>query len=220
MAANNETLGRILDATLTTLARRGVRKLSMSDVSAEAGISRGTLYNYFSDKEDLLRAIADHVESVFEKVVIAAVNECPELDVRLHVVIEALIEVGRTHPEALQVLAVEPGFGIDFLRQIFPQFVAILNRLLSPALEMTSAVRKMGLTSGQLTEMILRIVMSAYLIPTNDLADVPRAIVALPYLHEAGLDTQSFDPHGNRDRHGDQRVQPNSRRLPWSGNAW
>jgi hypothetical protein len=78
----------------------------------------------------------------------------------------------------------------------------------------------MGLTSGQLTEMILRIVMSAYLIPTNDLADVPRAIVALPYLHEAGLDTQSSDPHGNRDPHGNHTAQPIGRRRPWSGSAW
>jgi hypothetical protein len=107
-----------------------------------------------------------------------------------------LVEVGRTHPEAVQVLALEPAFGISFLRQIFPQFVAILGRLLNPALELTPAVRTMGLTSGQLSEMILRIVMSAYLIPTNDLADVPRAIMALPYLHEAPLDAQLVGPRG------------------------
>ncbi|MDT5208222.1 MAG: hypothetical protein QOF67_637 [Mycobacterium sp.] len=214
MAANNETLRRILDATLTTLARRGVRKLSMSDVSAQAGISRGTLYHYFSDKEDLLRAIADHVQSVFEKAVITAVKRSPELDVRLQVVIEALIEVGRTHPEALQVVAIEPAFGIDFLRQIFPKFVAILEGLLTPALELTPAVRTMGLTSGQLTEMILRIVVSSYLIPASDLADVPRAIVALPYLHEARLDTQSADARGNH------KVLPIGRRRQCSGSTW
>jgi hypothetical protein len=54
----------------------------------------------------------------------------------------------------------------------------------------------MGLTSGQLSEMILRIVMSAYLIPTNDLADVPRVIMALPYLHEDRLDAQLARPRG------------------------
>jgi AcrR family transcriptional regulator len=196
MAANNEMLERILNATLTMLGRRGVRKLSMSDVSVEAGIARGTLYHYFSDKRDLLRAIAVHVESAFEEAVLTAVNKSPELDVRLEVVIEALVEVGRTHPEAVQVLALEPAFGISFLRQIFPRFVAILGRLLNPALELTPAVRTMGLTSGQLSEMILRIVMSAYLIPTNDLADVPRAIMVLPYLHEAPLDAQLVGPRG------------------------
>jgi AcrR family transcriptional regulator len=190
MTANNATVLRILDATLATLARRGARKLSMSDVSVQAGISRGTLYRYFTDKDDLLRAIAMHVESVFESAVITAVEKRRGLDVRLHVVMEALADVGRTHPEALQVLALEPAFGIDFLRQVFPQFLVILEQLLTPALELTPAVRAMGLTSGQLSEIILRIVMSAYLIPSSDLADVPRAIVALPYLHEAQLDTE------------------------------
>jgi hypothetical protein len=58
--------------------------------------------------------------------------------------------------------------------------------------------------------------MSAYLIPTNDLADVPRAIVALPYLRK---DTQSSDPHGNRDPHGNHIVQPIGHRRPGSGSA-
>jgi AcrR family transcriptional regulator len=70
MAANNEMLERILNATLTMLGRRGVRKLSMSDVSVEAGIARGILYHYVSDKQDLLRAIAVHVESAFEEAVL------------------------------------------------------------------------------------------------------------------------------------------------------
>lgn len=50
MAASSDTHTRILDGALSALARRGVRKLSMSDVGAEAGISRGTLYRYFRDK--------------------------------------------------------------------------------------------------------------------------------------------------------------------------
>jgi AcrR family transcriptional regulator len=213
MAANNETVGRILDAAVTTLARRGVCKLSMSEVSAEAGISRGTLYHYFDNKEELLRAIAQHVEGVFEKAVVTAVNKCPELDVRLQVVIEAMTEVGGTHPEALQVLAIEPAFGIDFLQQAFPQFVAILEQLLTPALELTPAVRTMGLTSRQLSEMILRIVMSAYLIPTNDLADVSRAIVALPYLHQTPLHTQLADLRSSH------KMRPIGGRRPRSGSS-
>ena len=49
--ANNETVNRILDGALRALARRGLRKLSMSDICEEAGISRGTLYRYFKSKD-------------------------------------------------------------------------------------------------------------------------------------------------------------------------
>ncbi|MCW2688825.1 MAG: transcriptional regulator, TetR family [Mycobacterium sp.] len=188
MVANTDTLARIFDATYVALARSGARGLSMTDVSAEAGISRGTLYHYFSCKQDLLSAIAVQVEKLFQDAVITAVQDRPELDVRIRVVIEAMTDVGRSHPEALQVIALEPGFGVEFLQQIFPDFVAVLEELLAPALKLTSAVRLMGLTSGQLSELILRIVMSAYVLPTRDLGDIPRAILALPCLSDAGPD--------------------------------
>jgi AcrR family transcriptional regulator len=188
MAANGDTIARIFDATYTTLARGDAKGLSMTDVSAQAGISRGALYHYFNSKQDLLRAIGVKVTKLFEDAVVAAVEESPGLDVRVRVVVDAMTDVGRAHPEVLQVIALEPGFGVDFLQQIFPDFVAVLEELLAPALATTMAVRSMGLTSGQLCELILRIMMSAYVLPTHDLDDVPRAILAFPCLTESSSD--------------------------------
>lgn len=182
MAANGDMLARIFDATTTTLARSDVRGLSMTDVSAEAGIPRGTLYHYFGRKQDLLYAVGVRVVKLFEGAVVNAVEQRPELDVRVRAVVEAMIDVGRAHPEIMQVIALEPGFGVDFLQQIFPEFVGVLEELLAPALSLTLGVRSMGMTSGQLCELILRIVMSAYVFPTRDVADLPRAILAMPYL--------------------------------------
>ncbi|WP_324738805.1 TetR/AcrR family transcriptional regulator [Mycobacterium sp. 5-140-3-2] len=182
MAANGDMLARIFDATTTTLARGGAKELSMTDVSAEAGIPRGTLYHYFGRKQDLLYAVGVRVVKLFEGAVVNAVEERPELEVRVRAVVEAMIDVGRAHPEIMQVIALEPGFGVDFLQQIFPEFVGVLEELLAPALSLTLGVRSMGMTSGQLCELILRIVMSAYVFPTRDVADLPRVILAMPYL--------------------------------------
>ncbi len=49
---------RILRATFKVLCRHGYGKLNLSDVAAQAGISRPTFYKSFSSKEDLLSAFS------------------------------------------------------------------------------------------------------------------------------------------------------------------
>jgi len=49
---------RILRATFKVLCRHGYGKLNLSDVAAQAGISRPTFYKFFSSKDDLLSAFS------------------------------------------------------------------------------------------------------------------------------------------------------------------
>ncbi len=42
---------------MRAIARHGLAKLGMRDVSESAGVSRGTLYRYFSTREDLLTGL-------------------------------------------------------------------------------------------------------------------------------------------------------------------
>ena len=50
------TRRRILDATHLVFARSGHRNLQLSDVAAEAKVSRPTLYRWFPDKAALAEA--------------------------------------------------------------------------------------------------------------------------------------------------------------------
>jgi AcrR family transcriptional regulator len=54
---------RIVAAACSLFSRRGVANVSVEDILLEADISRGTFYKYFSNKEDVLKAI---VLPVFE----------------------------------------------------------------------------------------------------------------------------------------------------------
>jgi len=47
--------GEIIDAVRRVIVRNGFRKTSMEKVAEEANISKGTLYLYFKNKEDLVR---------------------------------------------------------------------------------------------------------------------------------------------------------------------
>lgn len=54
------THGMLMQAGLAVLAEKG-EALSISDIVAEAGVSNGTFYNYFDDRDAFLDGLADHV---------------------------------------------------------------------------------------------------------------------------------------------------------------
>src|SRR5690242_4145498 len=55
----DELGARVLDATITCLARFGVAKTTIDDVAREAGCSRATVYRYFGNRNALVVAAVD-----------------------------------------------------------------------------------------------------------------------------------------------------------------
>jgi TetR/AcrR family transcriptional regulator, repressor for uid operon len=147
---------RILRATFKVLCRHGYGKLNLSDVAAQAGISRPTFYKFFSSKEDLLSAF-----SVFELQL-------------LHEDLERAIQ-GRTGRERVDALLrfladfygsyqmrglveIEPGLVLGQMSRSLPALV----ELIAPALE------------GQVSEpqvvamALVRLSVCHYLVPGSD----------------------------------------------------
>ncbi|MEM7719355.1 MAG: helix-turn-helix domain-containing protein [Pseudomonadota bacterium] len=54
----------IVKAGWAMFARYGYAKTTMSDIASEAGVARQTVYNAFSSKEDILRAVMRHAGEV------------------------------------------------------------------------------------------------------------------------------------------------------------
>jgi TetR/AcrR family fatty acid metabolism transcriptional regulator len=52
---------QILDCALAVFARKGFHDTSIADICAPARIARGTLYQYFADKRDVLAALIDRI---------------------------------------------------------------------------------------------------------------------------------------------------------------
>jgi len=52
---------QILDCALAVFARKGFHDTSIADICAPAQIARGTLYQYFADKRDVLAALIDRI---------------------------------------------------------------------------------------------------------------------------------------------------------------
>jgi len=80
---------QILDGAMRVFMRMGFDASSMNDITREAGVSKGTLYVYFKNKEDLFAAIIQRKKSlVFDKL-----REIVEAD---KPVAETLYEFGLT----------------------------------------------------------------------------------------------------------------------------
>jgi TetR/AcrR family fatty acid metabolism transcriptional regulator len=56
-----ERRNQILDCALAVFASKGFHETSIADICARARIARGTLYQYFADKRDVLAALVDRI---------------------------------------------------------------------------------------------------------------------------------------------------------------
>lgn len=55
---------RILSAALDCFEERGFAATRMEDIARSAGVAKGTIYNYFKGKEELLHALAEGIAGV------------------------------------------------------------------------------------------------------------------------------------------------------------
>ena len=61
-----ETKERILEAALTVFGEKGYHNATIAEIAEEAGIGKGTVYWYFSSKEELFAGMVDHGIGVLE----------------------------------------------------------------------------------------------------------------------------------------------------------
>ncbi|MCD8050521.1 MAG: TetR/AcrR family transcriptional regulator [Clostridiales bacterium] len=54
-------LQRLMDATFVLFSNRGMARTSISDITAAAGIAKGTFYLYFKDKDDIRDALVSQM---------------------------------------------------------------------------------------------------------------------------------------------------------------
>ncbi|MFA5883436.1 MAG: TetR/AcrR family transcriptional regulator [Acidimicrobiia bacterium] len=159
------TRTRILDATGVVLARRGPRKLSLTDIAAQAGVSRPTLYKYFGSKEELLLALAVHEKQRFGTGLAAALDGLTGA-ARLDRALRFVVEFQQDYPMR-ELVAIEPGFMIDQLEQALRTMRGSLVPLFE---ELPAAADEPDGPAGpaDLADLVVRTALSHFLIPGDD----------------------------------------------------
>lgn len=133
---------RILVATNEVLARNGQAKLSLSEVAAQAGVSRPTLYRWFASKGELLAAFGRYEREMFESgtsLATAGLRGNEKLDAALRFI----VEYQRSY-SGVRLVDIEPQVVIAQLENLVPQMRLRLEKLLTgpnAAVKAATAVR-------------------------------------------------------------------------------
>jgi len=158
---------KILDGALRAIARRGARRLSMSDISDASGVSRGTLYRYFSSKEEVLAAVSEFVCVNFEDGIRAAGVGIEDPIERFRAVMEFYETFTRERtPE--HILEFEPGFHLEFFRNHFARHKAATHDALEPVFDYFQARMNTSINRDAIVEIIVRTQLSSLIVPVSE----------------------------------------------------
>lgn len=124
----------LLDAARELLNEGGPQKVTLREVGARAGVSRGAAYRHFADKESLLAAVGaeswDRIAAELARVSTPRVGGEADL---LESALEALITVSRDEPAVYQMMftlpAKDPGASIEAAGRAQAEFLRIVGRI-------------------------------------------------------------------------------------------
>ena len=158
----NEREIEICDAAARMFIRYGVKRASMNDIAGEAGVARQTLYNLFSNKDEVLVATIglymDRAIAEIEK----ALRPNSELSENLELVFEHLARrpfaLLNSAPNSEDMIDGQGELSRKAISDGYARFGVILERLLQPA---EAAIGAAGLTVAGLADAVLRFACAA-----------------------------------------------------------
>lgn len=116
-APRNEDLKKkIVDTTTDLLKIKSFPYISLAEIAKEAGISKGTLYYYFKNKNEILLQIYDdYLENQWQQLIEWTENK--DKDTSLHRMINYVLERSVVSPELRMHLIHESMFGNEELKK-------------------------------------------------------------------------------------------------------
>jgi AcrR family transcriptional regulator len=155
---------KILLGTRSALAQYGLSKVSMSDISRAAGISKATLYRRFPTKADVLKEFCLWEERRFTENLSRELQQADPAD-HFDILVAHSSTLSQTHPAFMRLLDSDPAFVLSALRTLYPTVKAHLSTLMAPIFENVVKDNKQGITIEQLTNCFVRVLLTTYLFP-------------------------------------------------------
>lgn len=173
------TRDRILDGAMKAIATHGLADLAMRDVGTASGVARGTVYRHFASREALLAELGTRESGRFIdrwRRELAGIPTGPE---RLRAAVEYPARFASEHPVLARLVESDPDYVLRAVREHYPAIRATLQQLVGPILGEMAMVKDGVLPQAQAVEWFVRVMLSTFLIPSEDPAALGRNASAM-----------------------------------------
>jgi AcrR family transcriptional regulator len=128
-----QTVEAVLDAVVKVLKREGVQAVTTNRIAEVAGVSIGSVYQYFPDKRAIFLALHDrHAEKVGRVIESTLVDHAASsLEELLRALLEAIVDAHAPDPELFQLLHTDVPHRADGARQLEGRLRGVLRLALS-----------------------------------------------------------------------------------------
>ncbi len=165
---------RLLDAATTLFSDIGYEATTFADLAAEAGVGRTTIYEYFTDKEDLLASL---VEEELPITISQMLDRLPEEGLRverLALLARAMVEFVATDPTLGLLLHREvPRLSLDAKQRVAQAHLDLIHEFISLLRGGVAAGELRSLPLDVMGRIVQDIIMSGAQVLID--ADDPRA---------------------------------------------
>lgn len=188
-----ERIALILDAATVVFIRDGVERATTNSIAAEAGVSPGSLYQYFDDKADIARALgrrySEQVTLAHREALAGFDHQAAPLAEVLDRVLDPIVAFKNAHPAFLLLFA-RPDLPAELVGplavadQAFTDRVGEIIALRNPQ----APIADVHLAAGTVVNLFRGVVATLGTVsgdPAVDLAEIKRAMIG--YFRERGL---------------------------------
>ncbi len=156
-----EKKAKILDAAIRIFSRQGRRSTKISDIAEEAGIGKGTIYEYFNSKDEVFAASFDHFMMKLEEVIARRLFRTHDPMDKLQVYFASWIEVFEgEHRDYLEIVL---DFWAEGIRGRNDTSLIQLERLYAENIKVLDSILTECVDKGRLKPMDTRLAASILL---------------------------------------------------------
>ncbi len=175
---------RIIAAGFQVLLQLGENKASMNEIANAAGVSRGTVYRYFGNRDRLVDAVIEHSTHVYWDAIDARLVDSMSLGDKIEARVRTSIRFSKGLGDRLA------SGSVDLYRRLFS---ADSGRTVKLSVERTIPILEIARERGELrddldiqatAEWITRIVLSLIWLPVSSVVDLTDEEAGAKYVRE------------------------------------